>query len=83
MNEIHLNKRNINFIIFSLAIGSFAIGIGEYTSMGLLLEISKGLGISEIQTGNSISSYALGVVVGAPVCAYVSNKFNKKKCFYR
>jgi predicted MFS family arabinose efflux permease len=33
--------------------------------MGLMLEISRGLSISETQVGHLISAYAIGVVVGA------------------
>ena len=37
--------------------------------MGLMLEISRGLSISETQVGHLISAYAIGVVVGAPILA--------------
>ena len=37
--------------------------------MGLMLEISRGLSISETQVGHLISAYAIGVVVGAPLLA--------------
>jgi len=37
--------------------------------MGLMPEVARGLGISEPQVGHVISSYALGVVVGAPLLA--------------
>lgn len=37
--------------------------------MGLMLEISRGLSISETRVGHLISAYAIGVVVGAPLLA--------------
>lgn len=55
-----------------MGLGSFAIGVGEFISMGLLPEISNSLAISIPQAGHSISAYALGVVVGAPILAILS-----------
>lgn len=55
-----------------MGLGSFAIGVGEFISMGLLPEISRSLGISIPQAGHTISAYALGVVLGAPVLAVLS-----------
>ncbi|WP_331344830.1 MFS transporter [Cellvibrio sp. UBA7661] len=58
--------------LLAMGLGSFAIGVGEFISMGLLPEISTSLAISIPQAGHSISAYALGVVVGAPVLAVLS-----------
>ena len=55
-----------------MGLGSFAIGVGEFISMGLLPEISTSLGITIPQAGHTISLYALGVVIGAPVLAMLS-----------
>ncbi len=54
---------------FALALGGFALGTGEFASMGLLPNIAGELGTSIPQAGLGISAYALGVVVGAPVIA--------------
>ena len=64
--------------ILALAMGSFGIGTNEFVAMGLLPEIAGGLHISEPTAGHVISAYALGVVVGAPVLAAVTAKFNRK-----
>lgn len=64
--------------ILALALGSFGIGTNEFVAMGLLPEIAGGLRISEPTAGHVISAYALGVVVGAPVLAAVTAKFNRK-----
>ncbi|MGJ9411433.1 MFS transporter [Aeromicrobium sp. CF4.19] len=53
--------------IVALALGGFAIGTTEFVTMGLLREISAGIGASIPRTGHIISAYALGVVVGAPL----------------
>jgi len=73
-----LSKTRQNLIIFALSIGAFAIGLSEFSSMGLLLEISRGLGVSESQVGVSISVYALGVVVGAPLLAIFGAGLKRK-----
>nr|WP_235678083.1 MFS transporter [Mycolicibacterium sarraceniae] len=64
--------------ILALALGGFGIGTNEFVSMGLLPEIAGDLYISEPTAGHVISAYALGVVVGAPVIAAVTAKFNRK-----
>lgn len=54
---------------FTLALGGFALGTGEFASMGLLPNVADSVGASIPATGHMISAYALGVVVGAPVLA--------------
>lgn len=58
--------------LLAMGLGSFAIGVGEFIAMGLLPEMSSSLSITIPQAGHSISSYALGVVIGAPVLAIFS-----------
>ena len=53
----------------SLALGGFALGTGEFASMGLLPNVARDLEISVPMAGHMISAYALGVVIGAPVIA--------------
>lgn len=50
----------------AMALGSFAIGTGEFAIMGLMPDIASNLHLSEPQVGHAISAYALGVMVGAP-----------------
>lgn len=49
-----------------MAIGTFALGIAEFSMMGVLGDVSRSLGISISDTGHAITAYALGVSVGAP-----------------
>ena len=53
----------------SLAVGGFALGTGEFASMGLLPNVARDIDISIPIAGHMISAYALGVVIGAPVIA--------------
>lgn len=56
---------------FSLALGGFALGTGEFASMGLLPNVARDIHVSVPVAGHMISAYALGVVVGAPLLAAV------------
>ena len=51
--------------------GGFAIGTTEFVTMGLLPQISAGVDVSIPTGGHVISAYALGVVVGAPLLAFL------------
>lgn len=62
----------------AMALGSFAIGTGEFAIMGLMPDISSNLQLSEPQVGHAISAYALGVVVGAPALAILGAKLLRK-----
>ena len=52
--------------LLALAFGGMAIGITEFTMMGILPEIAQDLEVSSPKAANLIALYALGVVVGAP-----------------
>ena len=52
---------------FALALGGFALGTGEFASMGLLPNVARDVHVAVPTAGHMISAYALGVVVGAPL----------------
>lgn len=58
----------------ALAVGGFALGTGEFASMGLLPSAARGVGVSITAAGHMISAYALGVVVGAPLITVLMAK---------
>ncbi|WP_371975164.1 MFS transporter AraJ [Lelliottia nimipressuralis] len=64
--------------IFSLALGTFGLGMAEFGIMGVLTELAHDTGISIPSAGSMISYYAFGVVIGAPIIALFSNKFSLK-----
>ena len=47
--------------------GAFGIGTTEFSPMGLLPTIAKGVDVSIPMAGMLISAYAVGVMVGAPL----------------
>ena len=69
LQEAPYSPARITLIIFSLAMGGFGIGTGEFAIMGLMPGVAADLGVTEPQVGHLISAYALGVVVGAPLLA--------------
>lgn len=58
--------------------GGFAIGTTEFVSMGLLPQLADGVDVSISTAGHVISAYALGVVIGAPVLAYLGARLPRR-----
>ncbi|GAA1344487.1 MFS transporter [Arthrobacter roseus] len=69
----------VKFAVVALAVGGFALGTTEFSIMGLLPEVSAGLGVSITDAGVLISAYALGVVVGAPILAAATARMSRRK----
>ena len=63
----------------SLAIGGFGIGLTEFVIMGILPNIAGSMDISISKAGHFIAIYAMGVVVGAPFMARITNGLSPKK----
>jgi DHA1 family inner membrane transport protein len=74
--------RHANLAVLALAIGGFAIGTGEFVSMGLLPNIAAGVDISIPKAGHVVSAYAIGVMVGAPLIAALGAKLPRKKLLW-
>lgn len=64
--------------VLALAMGGFAIGTTEFVTMGLLPQVADGVGASIPKAGHLISAYALGVVVGAPVLAFLGARWPRR-----
>lgn len=73
-----LSARAILLIELALSLGGFAIGTGEFSIMGLMPDVAANLGITEPQVGHVISTYALGVVVGAPLLAILGSRLPRR-----
>lgn len=65
--------------LLPLALGGLSIGTTEFVIMGLLPDIANSLQVSIPEAGYLISSYALGVVIGAPILVAFSSKYPPKK----
>ncbi|MCM3116103.1 MFS transporter [Neobacillus sp. MER 74] len=73
-----LNKQQSTFALLALAISAFAIGTTEFISVGLLPLIAQDLHIPVTTAGLTVSLYALGVMVGAPVLTSMTSRMSGK-----
>jgi DHA1 family inner membrane transport protein len=64
--------------VLALAMGGFVIGTTEFVTMGLLPQIARGVDVSIPSAGHIIASYALGVVIGAPVLAFFGARLPRR-----
>ena len=62
----------------ALIMGGVAIGTTEFVTMGLLPEIADGVSVAIPTAGHTISAYAAGVVIGAPVLAMLGATWPRK-----
>ncbi|MDR0270017.1 MFS transporter [Paenibacillus sp.] len=73
------NNRKSIFALLALAISAFAIGTTEFISVGLLPLIARDLHISVTLTGLTVTLYALGVTIGAPILTSLTINMSRKK----
>ncbi|MBR0862853.1 DHA1 family inner membrane transport protein [Bradyrhizobium diazoefficiens] len=71
-------RPHLAIVLFSLAMGGFAIGTTEFASMSLLPFFAADLRVDEPTAGHAISAYALGVVLGAPLIAVLGARFARR-----
>lgn len=64
--------------LIALAFGGLAIGMTEFTMMGILPDIAADMRIDIPSASNLIGLYALGVVVGAPTLVALTSKYSPK-----
>ncbi|GAA2240190.1 MFS transporter [Promicromonospora sukumoe] len=65
--------------LVALAVGGFTIGTTEFAAMGLLPDVGADLGATDPQVGHTITAYALGVVVGAPLLTVAAARMSRKR----
>ncbi len=65
--------------ILTLAFGTFALGMTEYVMMSILPDLANTFHTSVSDAGHLISIYAIGVCVGAPLCAIFLRNWELRK----
>ncbi|MBB3230684.1 MFS transporter [Halomonas stenophila] len=70
--------RNPRLAELALALGGFGIGTSEFVIMGLLERVAGDLQVAAADVGYAISSYALGVVVGAPLISALAARVPRR-----
>ncbi|BBI32303.1 MFS transporter [Cohnella abietis] len=78
-NVAQSGKGSFPLALFSLTAGAFAIGMTEFVIMGILPNVANDLSVSIPKAGQLITSYALGVAIGAPILAIATNRLPQKK----
>ena len=71
-------KQRANLTLLALAISAFAIGSTEFISVGLMPLMIKDFGITMSQAGLTVSMYALGITIGAPILAILTSRWPRK-----
>jgi MFS transporter, DHA1 family, inner membrane transport protein len=69
---------NSRAALLALAVGAFGIGTTEFTPMGLLPVIAKGVDVGIPTAGMLITAYAVGVMIGAPVMTLLFSRLRKR-----
>lgn len=72
------SRPNVKLTLFALALGTFAIGTGEFGSNGIISLLSDDLGVSLPVTTYAVTAYAVGVMLGSPVITVAAARLNRK-----
>lgn len=73
-----METQKFNWPLLALAVGAFAIGVTEFSPMGMLPVIAEGVDVSIPSAGLLVSAYAVGVMLGAPVMTLLFSRYGKR-----
>lgn len=63
--------------LLALAVSAFAIGSTEFISVGLIPMLIQSFHVSMAQAGLTVSVYAMGIMIGAPVMTLLTGQINR------
>ncbi|MEU8275737.1 MFS transporter [Microbispora bryophytorum] len=69
---------NPRLALFALALGTFAIGTGEFGSNGIIQLFAADLDVSIPVATYAITAYAFGVVIGSPLITLLAARVNRR-----
>ena len=64
--------------LVGLALGTFAIGIEGFVVASLLPQIAGDTGVTLVQAGYLVVTYALAYAIGAPIAAALTGAFERR-----
>ncbi|MDC9597519.1 MFS transporter [Xenorhabdus anantnagensis] len=67
------------FVIYIFSLCAFAIGFTEFITIGLISVMSVDLGVDVTSIGLTVTAYALGVVIGAPILTALASNWSRKR----
>ncbi len=70
--------KNVKLTLFALALGTFAIGSGEFGSNGVIQLLSAGLEVPLPIATYAITAYAVGVMIGSPLITIAAARLNRR-----
>jgi len=72
------SRKQLVLILLALAMGTFTLGLTEFSVMPMLPLVADSFAVSAAQSGHIISAYAAGVVVGAPLLMVLTPKLDRR-----
>ncbi|WP_176084798.1 MFS transporter [Martelella sp. HB161492] len=69
----------LNPALLALSLGSFSIGLTEFSPMGLLPMIASDLNVSIPNAGLVVTAYAFGVTIFAPLVTLLSGRISRNR----
>lgn len=72
------SDQNVKRTLFALALGTFAIGTGEFGTNGVIQLLAADLNVSVPLSTYAVTAYAIGVVIGSPAITLLAARLNRK-----
>ncbi|QTL40839.1 MFS transporter [Xenorhabdus budapestensis] len=69
-------------VIYIFSLCAFAIGFTEFITIGLISVMSVDLGVDVTSIGLTVTAYALGVVIGAPILTALASSWSRKRLLF-
>src|SRR5699024_9355421 len=77
--QTEISEKRRLIVMLAMSLGAFGIGTTEFVSMGLLSLIAEDFQITDDTAGVIITSYALGMVVGAPLITALLGRLQRRR----
>jgi len=71
-------RPRLPLVVHVLALGTFLMMTTEFVVAGILPEVADGLGVSLARAGSLITTFAVGMVVGAPLMTVLTMRLSKR-----